>query len=64
MDFISTLETCLGTTAKKEFLPMQPGDLPETFADIDDLVRDTGFKPNTPLATGLAAFVDWYCNYV
>ena len=61
--FISTLETCLGTTAKKEFLPMQPGDLPETFADIDDLVRDTGFKPRTSLTIGLSAFVDWYRTY-
>jgi len=61
--FIETLENCLGIAAKKEMLPIQPGDVPETYADIEDLVKDTGFKPNTPLKVGLGRFVDWYRSY-
>lgn len=57
---IETLEQALGLRAVKELLPMQPGDVPETFADIDDLVRDTGFRPATPLETGIRRFVEWY----
>ncbi len=63
IDFITILEKCLGVTAQKEYLPMQPGDVPETYADIDDLMRDTGFAPNTPLDIGLARFVEWYRGY-
>jgi UDP-glucuronate 4-epimerase len=63
LQFISVLENCLGVPAQKEFLPMQPGDVPATYADIDDLMRDTGFRPNTPLEVGLAQFVDWYRDY-
>jgi UDP-glucuronate 4-epimerase len=44
-------------------LPMQPGDVPATFADIDDLVRDVGFKPDTPIETGIRNFVAWYRDY-
>jgi UDP-glucuronate 4-epimerase len=57
---IETLEEALGVRAVKELLPMQPGDVPETYADIDDLVRDTGFRPATPLETGIRRFVEWY----
>ncbi|MBX3441222.1 MAG: NAD-dependent epimerase [Planctomyces sp.] len=63
MHLISTLEACLGQTAKKNLLPMQPGDVPATFADVDDLIRDVGFKPATPIETGVARFVEWYRSY-
>lgn len=63
LDFIATLEQLLGKTAQKHFLPMQPGDVPATYADIEELRRDTGFRPATPLAEGLAAFVAWYRDY-
>ena len=63
IDFIETLEKHLGIKAQKEFLPMQPGDVPETYADIDDLIRDTGFKPSTSLEVGLKHFVEWYRSY-
>lgn len=63
LDFIGILEELLGKTAVKEFLPLQPGDVPATFADIDDLVRDTGVRPETPLRTGLEQFVKWYLKY-
>ena len=58
--FIEVLEECLGRKAIRNFLPMQPGDVEETCADVADLVRDTGFRPATPLTTGLRRFVDWY----
>jgi len=60
---IETLEKCLGKPAKRNMLPMQPGDVPETFADVDDLVRDVGFKPDTSIEDGIAKFVDWYREY-
>jgi UDP-glucuronate 4-epimerase len=63
MEFIETIERELGRTAVKEFAPMQPGDVPLTYADVDDLMRDTGFRPDTPLAEGLRRFVDWYRSY-
>ncbi|GAE31357.1 NAD-dependent epimerase [Halalkalibacter hemicellulosilyticus] len=63
MDFIETLEKHLGIKAKKEFLPMQPGDVKATYADIDELQRDTGFKPSTTIDAGLKKFVDWYKKY-
>lgn len=63
LKFIQILETLIGKTAEKLWLPLQPGDMIETFADIDDLIRDTGFKPTTSLETGLKAFVDWYRLY-
>ena len=49
--------------AIKNFLPLQPGDVPMTFADVEDLMRDTGFCPNTPIETGISRFVDWYKEY-
>ncbi len=63
MYFISVLEKVLGHKAKKEFLPLQPGDVIETYADIEDLTRDTGFRPITPIEEGIARFVQWYRSY-
>ncbi len=63
MDFIQILEKCLGKEAKKIYLPMQDGDVYETYADIDDLMKDTGFAPQTSLADGLKQFVAWYLEY-
>ena len=62
-DFIATLERLLGVAARRESLPMQPGDIEATYASIDALRAATGFAPSTPLATGLARFVDWYRAY-
>jgi UDP-glucuronate 4-epimerase len=63
MRYIEVIEECLGRKAQKNFLPMQPGDVPETFADIDDLVRDVGYRPATPIERGVGHFVDWFCQY-
>lgn len=63
MDFITILEKCTGREAKKEFLPMQPGDVVETFADIDDLAAEVGYRPDTPIEVGLERFVSWYRDY-
>lgn len=63
MYLIETLEKCLGQTAEKNFMPMQPGDVPATFADVDDLIQDVGFKPATPIEDGVARFVEWYRGY-
>src|SRR5262249_51950880 len=63
MDFIPTWEKALGKKAQMTFLPMQPGDLPATFADIADLERDVGFRPTTLLEVGLGRFVSWYREY-
>jgi UDP-glucuronate 4-epimerase len=60
MEFIETLEKHLGRIAKKEFLPLQPGDVPKTYADVTDLVRDVGFGPSTSVDEGIRRFVDWY----
>ena len=62
-DFIAALESALGTTAEKQLVPMQPGDVPATYADVDDLQRDVGFAPATPLAEGIQRFVEWYRGY-
>ncbi len=61
--FIETLEKCLGMPAKKNFLPMQAGDVPATFANVDDLMRDVGFRPDTPIEVGISRFVEWYRSY-
>jgi UDP-glucuronate 4-epimerase len=61
--FIEVIETALGKSAQKQLLPMQPGDVPITYADIDDLMRDTGFCPSTSIETGIAHFVEWYRQY-
>ncbi len=63
MDFITIIETAMGKTAKKNMLPMQPGDVPATYADVQDLMDDVGFKPSTPLTEGIQKFVDWYKAY-
>lgn len=60
MYFIEVLERALGREAKKEFLPMQPGDVYQTYADVDDLIRDFGFKPETGIEEGLGKFAAWY----
>ena len=63
MDYIGAVEKALGQTAKKEFLDLQPGDVPQTYADIDDLIADTGFTPQTSVDEGVARFVQWYRDY-
>jgi UDP-glucuronate 4-epimerase len=63
LTLIETLEECLGRKAEKRMLEMQPGDVPATYADVDDLVRDVGFRPATSIATGVRKFVDWYRAY-
>jgi UDP-glucuronate 4-epimerase len=63
MHYIEVLEDCLGRKAQKNFLPLQLGDVPDTFADIDDLVRDVGYRPATPVEVGVKRFVDWFCEY-
>ena len=60
---IEILEECLGRTAIKDLLPMQPGDVPATYADVDDLGQAVGFKPNTPIEVGVERFVQWYRGY-
>lgn len=63
MDYIAVLEKCLGREAKKEFLPMQPGDVYETYADVQDLIDDYGFKPSTTIEEGLGKFAKWFLSY-
>ncbi|HUO84162.1 MAG TPA: NAD-dependent epimerase [Thermoanaerobaculia bacterium] len=63
MDFIRALEKELGREAKLNLLPLQPGDVRESFADIEDLTRDTGFRPSTPIEVGIRRFVEWYLDY-
>jgi len=62
-NFITTIEQALGKKAKKNYLPMQAGDVPSTYADVQDLMDDVDFKPNTPMQQGLQSFVDWYRSY-
>ena len=63
MTFIKSIESAAGKAAKKNYLPMQPGDVPATFADIDKLEEIVGFKPNTNIEEGMRCFVDWYKEY-
>jgi UDP-glucuronate 4-epimerase len=63
MRLIEVLEQTLGRKAETNFLPMQPGDVPATYADIDDLAHDVGFAPSTSIETGVANFVAWYRDY-
>jgi len=63
MHVIELLEHYLGRKAEKRMLPMQAGDVPATYANVDDLARDVGFRPRTPIADGLRRFVDWYTEY-
>jgi len=62
-EVVKILEAAIGKKAIRELLPLQPGDVPATFADVDDLMRDVGFKPSTPIADGIAQFVAWYNQY-
>jgi UDP-glucuronate 4-epimerase len=62
-DYIAALEQALGKEAKKEMLPLQPGDVPDTYADVEDLVRDLGYKPQMQLSEGMKNFVDWFKGY-
>lgn len=62
-EFISEIERALNMKAEKQYLPMQPGDVPATYADISDLSRDAGFEPKTPLSEGIARFIAWYKSY-
>ena len=63
LQFIETIELKIGKKAIKNFLPLQDGDVPETYADVDDLMRDIDFRPATPIEEGVAKFVDWYKEY-
>lgn len=63
MDYIAVLEKCLGRRARKEYLPMQPGDVYETYADVQELMNDYGFKPSTTIEEGLGRFAEWFLSY-
>ncbi len=63
MDYIAVLEKCLGRQARKEYLPMQPGDVYETYADVQELMDDYGFKPSTTIEEGLGRFAEWFLSY-
>jgi len=60
---VDLLERATGKKARREMVPMQAGDVPATYADVDDLMRDAGFRPSTPIAEGVAKFVAWYTDY-
>jgi len=63
MDYIKSIEEELNLKALKELLPLQPGDVPDTYANVDDLIRDFKYKPNTPLKKGIKNFISWYKDY-
>lgn len=63
LHLIEVLEDCIGKKAEKVMLPIQPGDVPATYADVDDLVRDIGFRPTTPIDLGVSRFVQWYREF-
>ena len=63
LSFIETLEQAIGKVAQKELLPMQPGDVQDTFADVESLVKDVGYRPTIDVAVGVHRFVDWYKSY-
>lgn len=63
LDYIETMEKAFGKTTEKELLPLQPGDVPDTYADVEQLVTDVGYRPTTKLAEGIEAFAEWYINY-
>lgn len=63
MRYIEVLEECLGRKAEKNLLPLQQGDVPDTWADVEDLVTDVGYRPSTPVEQGVRSFVDWYLEY-
>jgi UDP-glucuronate 4-epimerase len=61
--YIEVLEECLGRKAEKNLLPLQPGDVPDTYADVSDLTADVGYRPSTPVEVGVRRFVDWYLSF-
>jgi UDP-glucuronate 4-epimerase len=63
MDYIGALERALGVKAEMELLPLQPGDVPDTYADVEDLVSEFNYKPATSVETGVSRFVEWYRDY-
>ncbi len=63
LEVVALLEKEFGRTAKKEMLPMQPGDVPATYADVDDLMREVGFRPSTSIEEGIARFAAWFRDY-
>ena len=63
MDFIAVLEKYLGKEAEKDYLPMQPGDVYQTYADVTDLMKDFGFRPDTSMEEGIRRFVEWFKEY-
>ena len=63
LKYIEVLEQCLGKTAQKNLLPLQLGDVPDTWADVEALVKDVGYRPSTPIETGVKRFVEWYLEY-
>jgi UDP-glucuronate 4-epimerase len=63
MRYIEVIENALGRKAEKKLLPMQPGDVPDTYADVDDLARDVGYRPATQVEVGVKRFVEWYLEY-
>jgi UDP-glucuronate 4-epimerase len=63
MDYIEALENSLGVKADKELLPLQPGDVPDTYADVDDLVKEFGYKPSMSVKQGIENFAKWYREY-
>ena len=63
MKYIEVLENCLGIKAKKNMMPMQLGDVKDTYADVDKLIEDIGYNPQTPIEEGIERFVRWYKKY-
>jgi UDP-glucuronate 4-epimerase len=63
MDYIGEIEKALGRKATIDFKPMQPGDVPETYADIEATTRDFGYVPKTTIHEGVPRFIDWYCDF-
>ncbi|WP_338147064.1 NAD-dependent epimerase/dehydratase family protein [Tetragenococcus halophilus] len=63
MEFVEAIENKLGKVAKKNYMDLQPGDVPETYANVDDLYRDIDFKPQTTIQEGVDKFIDWYLEY-
>jgi UDP-glucuronate 4-epimerase len=63
MDFIDAIEKSLNRKAEKNFLPMQPGDVPATWANVDDLIEDLGYAPSVPIEEGVKKFVEWYLDF-
>lgn len=63
LDFIQAIEKSIGKKATKNFLPMQPGDVPATWADVDDLIKDIGYAPSVTIREGVERFVQWYMDF-